>query len=154
MKKFLLPSIIMALPLSVWGFDVYLYKDASTTPIKTVTNAKQIIFNADGSTIVDENNASTVVPLADADFLSFKASSGVGSIVASKAAVNIADGVLSVSGAEGLQTIEVFAANGVQVLNFASEGSEASVDLSGLAKGLYMVRVVCINSATVKKIQL
>ena len=49
-------------------------------------------------------------------FLSFKASSGVGSIVASKAAVNIADGVLSVSGAEGLQAIEVFAANGVQVL--------------------------------------
>lgn len=154
MKKFLLPSIIMALPLSVWGFDVFLYKDASTTPIKTVTNAKQIIFNADGSTIIDENNASTVVSLADADFMSFKASSGVASIVASKAVVDLADGVLSVSGAEGLQAIEVFAANGVQVVNFATKGSEASVDLSGLAKGLYMVRVVCLNSATVKKIQL
>lgn len=154
MKKFLLPAIIMVLPMSVWGFDVYLYKDASTTPTKTVTNAKQIIFSADGSTIVDENNASIVVPLADADFMSFKASSGVASVVASPAEVNLADGVLSVNGAEGLQAIEVFAANGVQVVNFAAEGSEASVDLTGLAKGLYMVRVVCLNSATVKKIQL
>ncbi|MBO4644991.1 MAG: T9SS type A sorting domain-containing protein [Bacteroidales bacterium] len=64
---------------------------------------------------------------------------------------NPATDVINVANAEGAQ-ISVFDINGRMISNIESASSNQTIDASGLAKGMYIVRIVDGNNVVTKKV--
>ena len=153
MGKYLLPALLCLAPLSMQAFDVYFYKNATDGPVSTVVDAKELVFNEAGVTVVSKEDVSTDVAFAAADYFAFRNMTGVTNVDAAASTVVTYSGrVLSVVAAEPLRAVNVYGVSGAQVASFAVAGNDASCDLSSLAEGMYIVRVLTEKSSIVKKI--
>lgn len=141
------------LPVTLFAFDVYFFKNTAGESVANVANVQKIVFSADGLSVTDANGALTNVPLADFDYFAFNKSASVADMVAETAPMVVLNGfTLNVSAAEGLSAVDVIAVNGATVYNVAASGANAVIDLSFLSTGVYTVRVTTASSVYIKKI--
>jgi len=111
----------------------------------SISTIKNITFDSTNMLINLTNGTQQQLPLSGLSKMFFSGDGGGTGIKAigngqSSASFLLKDGVLRVGGAEGSQ-ISVYDANGRLVRSLTAREAETEVSLSGLTKGVYIVKV-------------
>ena len=147
MKNLRYMLAVLLLLVGVTAFaDDYAYLSIVQTGEQSevsISNIKNITFDDTNMIINLTDNSQQKLPLAGLSKMFFtNESTGIQSVAASAKQSNfvLKDGVLHVTGAQGAN-ISVFDVNGKAVRSVTASKAETEINLSGLTKGIYIVRV-------------
>jgi hypothetical protein len=143
-----LKNIMMALLLTVSGTamaDDYAYLTIDQTGGETsfaVSNIAKITFDANNMVLHLTDGTQTTLPLAQLSkmFFADKDATGIATIGTQQSGISIKDGVLRVSAEQGA-TVAIYDAGGRAVRMLKAGEKETEVNLNGMVKGVYIVKV-------------
>ena len=142
-----LRHLFLGLMLTVSGIaaaDNYAYLTIAQTGGETsyaVSDISQITFDASNMVLHLTDNSEARLPLAGLSKMFFtEGASGIATIGTSPSGISLKDGVLRVSAPKG-SVVAVYDMSGKIVRAVTTKEAETEVNLSGVTKGVYIVKV-------------
>ncbi|MCH4156216.1 MAG: T9SS type A sorting domain-containing protein [Muribaculaceae bacterium] len=159
MRTLKLAMLVMMLYLgcgaAAWAVDadaVLLHKTDATVASTLFSNLRKITVTGGNVVVTTTDGSSTSVAMSDLSFINFGTSSAVTKLTSmssdGSAVVfpNPADSYIQIKGLNGTYSISIYGVDGALVKT-TSASSEDQIDVSGLAGGLYILKV---NNQAVK----
>ena len=145
MKSF--RNLMLGLLLTVSGAamaDDYAYLTVTQTGGESsyaVSSIEKITFEASDMVLHLTGGNTTKVPLAGLSKLFFTSSaSGIATVSSNPSQISLRNGVLRVSGQKG-SVVTVYDMSGKAVRTVTMQETETEINLSGVVKGIYIVKV-------------
>lgn len=156
MKKVLLPLLLFLPCVSSWGFDAYFYNSTDNRPAHIAQGAVSIAFNSTTTVVRRPNFADAEIDNSDFNHMLFrdKSTSGVSAVAGAGDAirVSLSGDMLHVSAPGPIDGVFLSSVSGMEIFTRSSAGAALSVDMSALAQGVYIVRVLSCGQTVVTKV--
>lgn len=136
---------LLLLVSSVVLADDYAYLTVVQTGAQTnfsISNIKNITFDDSNMLLNLNDNTQQKLPLSELSkmFFSNTGETGIMSVGSQQSAFSLKDGVLHIKGAKG-SNVTIYDMSGKAVRNVTVREDDTQVNLSGLTKGAYIVKV-------------
>ena len=125
--------------------DEYAYLTIDQTGTETsfaVSDVKRITFDESNMVLHLANGTEQKLPLNSLSkmFFSEQGTNGIGTVNASQPLISMKNGILRVTGGQG-GTVTIYDMGGKAVRTVTANSGETELNLSGMAKGVYIVKV-------------
>lgn len=156
MRKLILPLMSLIPATAMWGIDAYFYNSDSSEPVLMVENVRTITLG-DVSTLITRADFTTARLQNDTfDHMLFrtKPTSGISGTATLPGQINVAlcGSTLEISGPKAISSVDLSAVNGMHIAQLSTPATSISYDMTGLASGIYVVRVQSGEQTVVSKI--
>lgn len=154
--RLILPAILALMPAAcAWGTDVYFYQQASSTPVKTVTDVHKLVFSDGLTSAIDKNGVETKMNHVDFDYISFHGAdpSSVESLKSvSELTISFVGGNVEVVSAESIDRVSICDISGRTIAAYSPASNSFTIPSGDLPSGVLIVRAVSGNQTSVSKI--
>ena len=154
MRKFLLTLALFLCCVSCYAIDLYTFEQENfvggyTSKIEGITRVE---FTSDGMYVLKDGNR-IAVPTENLKHFSFYYDPLL-SVKAPevKLQCEVFGDILSVNAQEKIDNISVYTVGGISLRNVSPQASAASVSLSDMSRGVYVVRITTGKDVIIKKI--